>query len=198
MAHRTSHRFPHACIAILTAALAIACSRNDAVNNDRKVQAGGERGTNQRIKVEGCLQEAPGAPGEEYLLAHVTMPEPEAQPQGQETMEHRIITPGSWVRLSPGAEDLKTYVGKRVAVMGEVVDTGRNTIGTSGHKTDDTREKFERATRDSGSNPERAAPPSTVPPASADANGNAPRIAVEKVDKVEGECEAQRNVPVGR
>ncbi len=198
MTNRTSHRFPHACIAILTTVLAVACSRNDGTN-ERKAQSGGERGTNERVVVEGCLQEAPGAPGEEYVLAHVTMPEPEAQPQGQETMSHGpLITPGSWVRLSPGPNDLKNYVGQRVSVMGEVVNRGQNTIGTTGGNPNDTDEKFKRASRDANTNPERAGPPSTVPPPSADANGTAPKIAVEKVAKIEGACEAARNVPVGR
>jgi hypothetical protein len=195
MTHRSSHL--SACAgAILIGALAIACSgRNDAVGNDRRAQGGGERGKNETIKVQGCLQEAPGAPGREYILAHASMPEPEAQPQGQETMAHApLITAGSWVRIAPGGEDLKNYVGQRVAITGEVIDRGENTLGTTGRVTPNKEAtsnhgKFKQSSRDASTNPDRAMPPTTVAPLGANANGNAPKIAVEKISKLADSCE---------
>jgi hypothetical protein len=196
MAYRTSQQLTHACIAILTAALAVACSgRNDAVGNDRRVQGGGERGKNEMVRVEGCLQGAPGAPGQEYVLAHVTVPEPETQPQGQETVAHGPLVPaGSWVRIAPGGEDLKNYIGQRVSITGEVIDRGENTLGTSGRvlpnkEATTDHDKFKQSSRDASTDPDRAMRPTTVAPMGANANGNAPKIAVEKISKLADSCE---------
>jgi hypothetical protein len=41
------------------------------------------------------------------------------------------IVEGSWVRLT-GIRDLPALAGHRVVIIGVVVDTGRNTIGTGG------------------------------------------------------------------
>jgi hypothetical protein len=190
MAHRTSHPAALAGAATLMAVLAVACSgRNDTVNNDRRVQAGGERGKNEMVKVEGCVQEAPGPPGRQYVLADVVVPEPETQPQGQETMAHGPLIPaGSWVRLEPGSENLKNSIGQRVMITGEVVDSGDNTMGRKKREGMDLHDKFELASRDASSNPERALPPATVPPATAHSNGDAPKIAVEKVSKLADSC----------
>jgi hypothetical protein len=208
MRNRTAHTIAHASIAIATAALAVACSGGtDAVENERKAQSGGQRGQYETVKVEGCIQGAPGTPGREYILAHATMAEPETQPQGQETMEHGpLVTPGSWVRLSPGSIDLKDYVGQRVAVTGEVMDRGNNTLGTSGRENPKEQamsdhDKFARSAHDAGTNPDRAVPPSTVAPMGANANGNAPQIAVEKVAKLGQSCEGENgreNTPKGK
>jgi hypothetical protein len=196
MTHRSSRQLTHACIAILTAALAVACSgRNDAVDNDRKAQGGGERGRNEMVRVEGCLQGAPGTPGREYILAHASMPEPATQPQGQETMAHApLVPPGSWVRIAPGGEDLKNYVGQRVSITGEVVDRGENTLGTSGRllpkkEATSDHDKVKQSSRDASTNPDRAMPPTTLAPVGANANGNAPKIAVEKIAKLADSCE---------
>lgn len=205
MTHRSSRRLTLVSVATLTAALAVACSgRNDAVGNERKVQGGGERGKHETVKVEGCLQGAPGTPGREYVLARVTMPEPERQPQGQETMEHGpLVAAGSWVRIAPGGEDLKNYVGQRVSITGEVIDRGDNTLGTSGRvlpnkEATNDRDKFRQSSRDASTNPERAMPPTTVAPMGANANGNAPKIAVEKISKLADSCEAKGNAPEGK
>ena len=198
MMHRTSHRLICAG-ALLAAALAVACSdRKNGIGNDRKTQGGGERGKNEMVKVEGCLQGAPGTPGREYILAHVSMPEPEAQPQGQETIEHGPLVPaGSWVRISPGSEDLKNYVGQRVSITGEVIDRGDNTLGTSGRvlpnkEATDDHAKFKQSSRDASTNPDRAMPPTTVAPLGANANGNAPKIAVETISKLADSCEERK------
>lgn len=196
MTHRTSQGLTCAG-AILAAALVGGCSgRNDAVGNERKAQAGGERGKNEMVKVEGCLQGAPGTPGREYILAHVSMPEPAAQPQGQETMAHGpLVVAGSWVRIAPGGEDLKNYVGQRVSITGEVIDRGENTLGTTGRvlpnkEATSEHDKFKQSSRDASTSPDRAMPPTTVAPMGANANGNAPKIAVEKISKLADSCEA--------
>jgi hypothetical protein len=123
-------------VAILTAALGVACTgRNNAVENERPEQSGGARGVNQRIALEGCVEAAPGQNA--YVLRKVEEVPPAQQPQGQERMQYAPIVPrGSWVRLATGDEDqLKSHLGKRVTVMGEVRDAGGNTIGTAGQSS---------------------------------------------------------------
>ena len=154
--------FSHLAIALLTAAIGVACTgRADSVD-DRKAQGGGARGVNQRIALSGCVQAAPGT--DQYVLRDVAEVPPEQQPQGQERMEHAPIVPrGSWVRLaSADAEQLKSHLGKHVLITGEVRDDGGNTIGTAGQ--------------------------SSPMPRAGEANGNAPQIAVEKINETEGTC----------
>jgi hypothetical protein len=147
-------------VAGLALALTIGCTgRNDTVKNDRRTQGGGNRGTAERIAARGCVQPAPAGQG--FALRHVVMAAPEQQPQGQETMEHALIPRGSWVRLEGGA-NLKDYLGKEVSITGDIVDRGENTIGTSGQ--------------------EKALPRASV------ANGDAPRVAVETVQKIADSC----------
>ena len=150
----------HLTIAILAAAIGVACTgRNDTVNNDRRAQGGGERGINQRIAIEGCVEAAPG--NNEYVLQNVALVPPAQQPQGGDTSS--LIPRGSSVRLVSGNDDLKRYLGKRVTVTGEIRDPGTNTIGTAGQS-------------------------SPLPRASV-ANGNPPQIGVERVNEVEnGVC----------
>ncbi|HYT66866.1 MAG TPA: hypothetical protein VEL51_10625 [Vicinamibacterales bacterium] len=148
---------------MMTAAIAIACTgRTDKVNNDRRVQAGGNRGVNERLSLQGCIEAAPGT--NTYVLRNVVEVAPEQQPQGQERMEHAPLVPrGSWVRLTSGdADDLKNYLGKHVTVTGMVRDAGGNTIGTAGQ--------------------------SSTMPRAGEANGNAPQIAVEHVKESQGMC----------
>ena len=147
----------HLTVAVLTAALGVACTgRNDSVNNDRRVQGGGDRGINQRLSVEGCVEAAPGTNA--YVLRNVTEVPSAQQPQGGD--RNPLIARGSWVRLASGNDDLKNYLGKRVTVTGEVRDAGGNTIGTAGQ--------------------------SSPMPRAGEANGNAPQIAVEHVKETEG------------
>jgi hypothetical protein len=155
--------FSHLAIALLTATIGIACTgRNDSVNNDRRAQAGGNRGVNQRIALNGCVQAAPGT--NEYILRDVAEVPPEQQPQGQERMAHAPLVPrGSWVRLASGDPDnLKSHLGKHVTITGEIRDAGGNTIGTAGQ--------------------------SSPLPRAGEANGNAPQIAVEQIKDSEGTC----------
>lgn len=156
--------------AVFISALAIACAGGtNKVDNAWVDQGGGARGQNQRIKLEGCVQAAPG--NHEFALKEVYVPPPAEQTEQQDTMEHPVVSSGSWVRLTGGTQNLNDYLGQRVKIIGNVEDSGVNTIGTSGRTTD-----------------KRAGRPSSVPPPSADANGNAPLIAVEKIDKLNQEC----------
>jgi hypothetical protein len=150
----------HLGVAILTAAIGIACTgRDNAVDNDRRVQGGGERGLNQRISLEGCVEAAPGTNA--YVLRNVTEVPPAQQPQGQDRMALGPIVPrGSWVRLAAGDDDLSKHLGKRVTITGMVRDAGGNTIGTAGQ--------------------------SSPMPRAGEANGHAPQIAVEQVKEKEG------------
>jgi hypothetical protein len=151
----------HLTIAIATAALAVACA-NSPGDNDRRAQSGGDRGTNERISLQGCVEAAPGTNA--YVLRNASELEPERQPQGQERMAHApLVARGSWVRLVSGNDDLKDYLGKRVTITGEVRDRGENTIGTAGQ--------------------------SSPLPRAGEANGNAPQIAVERIAAAEGTCE---------
>ena len=149
------NHFLHLTIAVATAAVAVACSGRDNVDNPRKVQSGGDR--IQRIALDGCVNEAAGG-GDQFVLRDVS--EVDSQPQSQ---AGTAIPRGSWVRLA-GGDDLRKYVGKRVKVTGEVRDTGENTIGTSGQ--------------------------SAEMPRTSVANGNAPQIAVERVEESPGSCAA--------
>ena len=162
----------HVGAALLIAAAAVACTgRNDRVDNDRRAQAGGNRGVNERVSLRGCLQPAPAGQG--LALRHVIMAPAAEQPQQQETMEHPLIKRGSWVRLSASSgmtDDLQKYLNQEVTIVGEVADRGLNTIGTTGSQ---------------GSAQEQTPARSSV------ANGDAPRIAVEQVKKIADSCAAQ-------
>jgi hypothetical protein len=82
----------HLGIAVLTAALGVACTGgNDRVNNPRHEQSGGTRGVNERISLQGCIQEAPGS--NQFVLRDVVEVAPEQQPQGQERVEHSPLVP---------------------------------------------------------------------------------------------------------
>jgi hypothetical protein len=154
--------FSHLAIALLTAAVGIACSGRTDSADERKAPGGGARGVNQRIALTGCVQAAPG--NDQYVLRDVAEVPPEQQPQGQERMEHApLVARGSWVRLATGdADQLKSHLGKHVTIIGEVRDAGGNTIGTAGQ--------------------------SSPMPRAGEANGNAPQIAVEKINESEGTC----------
>jgi len=151
----------HLTVAILTAAIGIACTgRNSSVGNERAEQGGGSRGVNQRMSLDGCVEAAPG--GNAWVLRNVAEVTPARQPQGQERMQHAPIVPqGSWVRLAAGNDDLNKFLGKRVTITGEVRDAGGNTIGTAGQ--------------------------SSPVPRAGEANGMPPQIAVERVQEKEND-----------
>jgi hypothetical protein len=159
----------HISAALAVAAIAVACSgRNDSVGNDRRAQSGGNRGVNQRISLRGCVQ--PAVVGQGYALRHVIVVPPEQQPQGTAVTDDPVVR-GSWVRLEAGkgmTDDLKQYLNNEVTIIGEVIDKGENTIGTAGH--------------------EGGTPQEQMPARSSVANGDAPRVAVEKVNKIAENC----------
>jgi hypothetical protein len=157
--------FSHLTVALLTAALGVACTGRNGVGNDRRAQGGGNRGVNEKIALQGCVEAAPGTNA--YVLRDVSEVAPEQQPQGQERMDHGpLVARGSWVRLAMGNDDLKRYLGKHVTLTGDVSDAGGNTIGTAGQ--------------------------SSPMPRAGEANGNAPQIAVETVKESEGTCGGTR------
>src|SRR5689334_13668100 len=120
----------HLAVAILTASIGVACSGTKSVNNDRRVQGGGDRGVNERMSLTGCVYEAPGTNA--FVLRNVAEVPPEQHPNGQERMERNSIVPrGSFVRLASGDDNLKNFVGKHVTLTGSVRDPGGNTIGTA-------------------------------------------------------------------
>ena len=177
------NHFAQVAAAALISSLAIACSgRTSKVENEWVDQGAGGRGQHERVKIEGCVQASP-AP-DEFALKEIYLPPPAEQTVQQDTMEHPLpVSNGSWVRLTGGTQNLKDYLGQRVSVIGNVVDTGQNTLGTSGRtlpakEATDTHGKNAQSSKDANTNPDRALPPSTVAPVGADANGNAPLIAV--------------------
>jgi hypothetical protein len=156
-----------------------------SLDNNRHDQAGARR-TSFRLALEGCVQQS--SHGNEFTLNNVYVRPPAEQPMGAETMDKGpIVARGSWVRLNDQSEDLKQFLGKRIEVIGVVADTGENTIGTSG-QAEDSHAKYVRSAGSVYTNPDRNGPPSNVAPASADANGNAPLIAVEHVTQIADSC----------
>jgi hypothetical protein len=185
----------HITLAIGIAAVAVACSGgNTVVKNDRRDQSGGDRGTNQRVFLQGCV--GPAERGNGYVLRDVDVAPPEQQGQGQETMEHGpLVARGSWVRLAGQTADLKQYEGKRVSITGDITDSGKNTLGTSGRtlpakEATDSHGKYAQSSKDANTSPDRSGVPTTVAPVGADANGTAPQVAVESIKKIADQCTA--------
>jgi hypothetical protein len=117
---------------LFAASLALACSGRNTQTPNRMVEED-KRGTHQRIVLQGCVQ--PANTSGEYVLRNVFVPPATEQPQGHETVSNNLIPNGSWVRLTANPSDLKSNVGKRVSIWGEIEDTGQNTLGTSGRTT---------------------------------------------------------------
>jgi hypothetical protein len=166
----------HACVALMFAVFAVACGgRTSQVTADHRDESDARRGVNQRVSLRGCVQ--PAGEGQGWVLRHVVPTPPSEQPEGQDVVENPIIARGSWVRLEGGqdmTENLKGYVNNEVTVIGDVVSTGANTIGTAGRGGE--------AAVQGGSAPEQSPARSSV------ANGDAPRVAVEKVQKIAENC----------
>ena len=66
--------------------------------------------------MDGCVEAAPGT--NNYVLQKVTLPPPATQPTGNNTAECPLITEGAWVRLLPGSDDIRNYMGQLVEVTG--------------------------------------------------------------------------------
>ena len=158
----------HLCAALLIAAIGAGCDgRTSQVGNHRD-QTGGKRGVNERIILRGCVQ--PAVEGQGYALRHVVVLPSAEQPQGQDTIENPLIARGSWVRLAGGNdmdETLKSHLNNEVTITGDIVNSGENTIGTAG-----------RGGSAQAQNPSQASV----------ANGDAPSVAVEKVQKIADNC----------
>lgn len=157
-----------ACGALFLAAIAVACGgRTSQVGNHRD-QTAGTRGVNERVILRGCVQ--PAVEGQGYALRHVIVLPSVEQPQGQDTIEHPLIARGSWVRLAGGKdmdETLKSHLNNEVTITGDIVNSGENTIGTAGR---------------GGSAQVQNPPQASV------ANGDAPSVAVEKLQKIADNC----------
>ena len=163
------NRLTHVCAALAIAASAVACGGRTTQERARREQTGGKRGENERVVLRGCVQ--PAAEGQGYALRHVIVLPSTEQPQGQDTVEHPLIARGSWVRLAGGSdmtETLKSHMNQEVTITGDLVNSGENTIGTAGR---------------GGSAQEQ-----TPPVRTSVANGDAPQVAVEKVQKIAENC----------
>lgn len=179
-------------MAVLVAAAAFGCnqpSRNNPDHGRYATEGGRKSGSaEQFVKIDGCVQSAT-RPDADFVLRDVEVPSPAEQPLGQETMERPLIVRGSWVRLVGDSDDVKAHLNQRVEITGRMQDTGENTLGTSGHAGSND-DKFHRSAHDAGTNPDRNMNPTTAAPAGADANGLAPRIAVEHVTKLDDRCKS--------
>jgi hypothetical protein len=175
--------------AVAVAALAGACGGGGDAGAKGRMAGGRERGTPERVKLDGCVQAAPG--NRQYVLQDVVLPGPPEQPVGNEALSQGPNIPqGSWVRLKRGGDDLEQYLGKRVEVEGLISDSGRTTMGTAGNGDDQS--KLRRASPDASSTTDRSLPPSTVPPYGASANGLAPEVTVERIKTVADTCATEK------
>jgi len=163
----------HLGAALFISALAVACTgRNNSVGNERVAQSGGTRGVNERVSLRGCVQ--PAETGRGYALRHViVVPTSAEQPTGVDgsAADDARIPRGSWVRLAAGqnmSDDLKRYLNNEVTITGDIVDSGENTIGTSGHDGKAAQEQ--------------------MPAKSSMSNGDVPRVAIEKIQKIAENC----------
>ena len=148
----------HLCLAVAVAAVAAACTGVTHRTEDLRAEHG-LRGMNERVALRGCVEPAPNGQG--YALQRVTVLLSAEQP---DAINHPSIVRGSWVRLAGGHDmegTLKNSLNREVTITGEIRDSAVNTIGTAG--------------RD-GSAPANVA------------NGDAPSVAVERLDKVADAC----------
>jgi hypothetical protein len=158
----------HACAALAIAAVAAACGGRTSQVADRHDKTAGTRGVNERVVLRGCVQ--PAVQGGGYALRHVMVLPPAEQPQGQDTIDHPLIPKGSWVRLAGGqdmTDTFKKHLNNEVSVTGDIVNSGENTIGTAGR----------------GGSAQAQDPSQTGV-----ANGDAPSVAVEKLEKIAENC----------
>jgi hypothetical protein len=181
----------HLLIAVAVASLVAACGEGSNNPDHGRYATEGGRGSSsgaQNIKLDGCV--GPGMrPDGDFILQDVIMPDAATQPNGQHVIQNPPVTDGAWVRLV-GAKDanLNDYLGKRVEVIGSITDSGVNTLGTSGSAGTDE-DKYKRSSGDAGTNPVRNMTPTTAAPNGGDANGTAPRLAVEHIKTISERCE---------
>jgi hypothetical protein len=111
--------------------LASACGSDIPENQARSTSTAGERTIGETMTLIGCVGvgEEPG----QYQLKEIRVDpglDVGTDPQGDSIVPG--VTEGAWVRLDGRAGELERLLGERVRLTGEVVVTGRNTIGTSG------------------------------------------------------------------
>ena len=88
------------------------------------------QGRLQAVSLSGCV-ELSGTNSGGYVLQRVHVEVQEGQdPQRTSVYAPTGIVEGSWVRLT-GDRDLPALTGRRVRVVGVIVDTGRNAVGTT-------------------------------------------------------------------
>lgn len=130
------HRRTFGCAALLAcSALFAACGGSDGANDERRANADRsvpETPAAATIALSGCLEAAPGT--NRFVLRNVRWePRSVGDPHAATTTPGAHgITEGAWVRVEGGKNDLSSYLGQRVVLKGTVMDSGRNTIGTSG------------------------------------------------------------------
>src|SRR4029079_8184965 len=93
----------HIAVAVFTAALAVACA-NNAPNNERRVQSGGERGMNDRLTPYACVVSPRDARCE---LRRAAEPAPGTKSTRPPSDRRPLIERVSWVRLAAGNDELK-------------------------------------------------------------------------------------------
>lgn len=157
--------------AIAIAALGVACSgrTNTVKMTEERAKSSVNERPNQRLELIGCVKPA-STPGEgKFILDRVTPPPGAMTPEVSTTNAEPLIPRGSWVRLA--GLDMHPYLGKEVAVSGDLVKTGLNTIGTAGQSA---------TTQQAAQQKEY--------PSGAEANGETPEIAVETVKVQADSC----------
>ena len=118
---------------LVYAALHMACGGGDAPEAGGAAQPGQSgAAAAATVLLGGCLEAAPGS--NQFVLRAVRF-EPGAvgdPHRSTTTTGGHGITEGAWVRVDGTDQDLKSYLGQRVVLKGEITDDGRNTIGTAG------------------------------------------------------------------
>lgn len=160
-------------IAIGVAALAVGCTgRTSSVNmTQERATSAANRSPNQRMELIGCVSPAPNAAEGKFILDHAVPPPGALEPEVNSSTNEPLIPRGSSVRLA--GPDMKSYVGKEVAISGDLVGAGQATIGTTGEAA-----------------PTQASGQKGDMPKGSLANGDRPEIAVESVKVQADSCKS--------
>jgi hypothetical protein len=184
----SNHSGFHLAAALSCAAALAGCGgsgRNDSLTATAGVAAmAGTAG--QTVTLSGCLESAPGT--NRYLLRHVQYEPAAGDTPGTETVQFAGITPGAWVRLNGGQQDLESRLTKRVVIRGVVEDTGANTIGTAGTQGETLRSGDVSAASSDMSYAGKIRRESGRIARESMANGTAADIRVEEVVREAGTC----------
>jgi hypothetical protein len=125
----------HLTIAIAISALGFAsgaCSgRTTAVNmTEERAKSAANENPNQRLELIGCVKAAETPGMGKFILDRVVPPPGALVPQASPNGGTALIPRGSWVRLA--GVDMQPYLGKRVAISGDLVSPSPNAVGTMG------------------------------------------------------------------